>query len=75
MEIDLVFVVVIMVHLNSVNVITVQGTCNLILTQVLVVGSHVCDEQFDPPLELGSSEYLHDSLVVIDHYGGEGPKI
>jgi hypothetical protein len=74
-EIDLVFVVVIMVHLNSVNVITLQGTNNLILTQVLVVRSHVRDEHFDPSLELGPSEHLPDILVVIDHYGGEGPKI
>lgn len=61
--------------MQTTNMITLQGTCNLILTQVLVVGSHIRDKQFDPALELGSSEHLPDILVVVDHYGGKCPKI
>jgi hypothetical protein len=75
LEIDLVFVVVIRVHRHSGNVTTLQGTYNLILTQILVVCSRVKNEHFDSSLELGPSEHLPDILVVIDHYGGEGPEI
>ena len=46
-----------------------------ILTQVLVVRSHVKEGHLDSALEFGSGEHLSDAVVVVDHHGGNGSKV
>ena len=46
-----------------------------ILTQVLVVCSHVKDGHLESALEFGSGEHLSDAVVVVDHHGGKGSKV
>jgi len=56
------------------NGIALPLSCWEIRTQVLGVRSHVKDGHFDSALEFGSGEYLSDTVVIVDHHGGEGSK-